>query len=57
MKFKTIHNNSVYEFDTANQLYIFGIAIEFNVEQKLHVDLKTFIAFVNDCHKIGRAHV
>ena len=51
MKFTVIHNDNIYEFNTANELYIFGIAADLGIEEKLNTHLEAFVTFVTECHK------
>ena len=51
MKFTVVHNNKKYGFDTANELYIFGLGIELDVETKLQIDIIPFIKFIKRCHE------
>ena len=56
MKFALIHNNKQYGFDTADELYIFGLAIELEMETKYNIDINKFVAFVNKCHMENCLH-
>lgn len=50
MKFTVIHNNKTYAFDSADELYIFGLGIELKVEQQLNTDIETFVRTVREHH-------
>lgn len=50
MKFTVIHDNRTFTFDTADELYIFGLGIELDVETKLNTDILTFVNTVREQH-------
>lgn len=51
MKFTVTHNNKTFSFDTADELYIFGLAIELDVTTNLKIDITTFIKRVKQCYE------
>ena len=50
MKFTITHNNKQYSFDTADELYIFGLGVELGVENQLNTDIETFVKTVREQH-------
>lgn len=50
MKFTVKHNGRNYVFDTADELYIFGLGIEIDVETKLQTNIIAFVDFIRQCH-------
>ncbi len=51
MKFTVTHNNKTFAFDTADELYIFGLGIELDIERKLNTDIGTFVKTVREHHR------
>lgn len=50
MEFKITHNNKTSSFDTADEMYIFGLGIEYEVEKKHGVNIEEFVACIYKCH-------
>lgn len=53
MNFTVTHKGKRYHwgnFDNTNEVYIFCLGIEFDVETKLQTDMDTVIEFVMQCH-------
>lgn len=51
MKFTVIHNNKTFTFDSSDELYIFGLGIELDVERQLNTDIETFVKTVREHHR------
>lgn len=51
MDFTVFHKGKTYCLNTADDLYIFGLGIEMNIEEKLQTDIITFVDFIRQCHK------
>lgn len=51
MKYTVIHNNKTFTFDSSDELYIFGLGVELDVERQLNTDIETFVKTVREHHR------